>query len=183
MGNLIQNERIKLYRKASTWVLTGIVLLLNLFLLLIGNLSMSSYYSYQAESNYGEIDWFGQYSSLIQDMTLTYENDPSEIGAYYTAQWLQYLKDNNIPPEDWRTDGSWEYYYWLDAEKREENPDYQLAISFTDYSHNGSTPSVPTLTSAEDRQARMSMLEQRLACLPSAADRFPGQWNGIHAGG
>ena len=63
MGNLIQNERIKLYRKVSTWVLTGIVLLLNLFLLLIGNLSMSSYYSYQAESNYGEIDWFGQYSS------------------------------------------------------------------------------------------------------------------------
>lgn len=162
MGNLIQNERIKLYRKVSTWVLTGIVLLLNLFLLLIGNLSMSSYYSYQAESNYGEIDWFGQYSSLIQDMTLTYENDPSEIGAYYTAQWLQYLKDNNIPPEDWRTDVSWEYYYWLDAEKREENPDYQLAISFTDYSHNGSTPSVPTLTSAEDRQARMSMLEQVL---------------------
>ena len=42
MGNLIQNERIKLYRKVSTWVLTGIVLLLNLFLLLIGNLSMSS---------------------------------------------------------------------------------------------------------------------------------------------
>lgn len=66
------------------------------------------------------------------------------------------------PAGDWRTDVSWEYYYWLDAEKREENPDYQLAISFTDYSHNGSTPSVPTLTSAEDRQARMSMLEQVL---------------------
>lgn len=158
MGKLIQNERIKLYRKVSTWVLTGIVIALNLFMLLVTKFSMSSFMEYTGY----QADWNEQYTSIIRDMKQICEGDPNETGAYYTAQWLQYLKDRQIPPEDWRTDVAWEYYYWQEEAKREQADDEVYYNSFADYSYYGQTPTLPTLNSPEDRQTRIDQLGRLL---------------------
>ena len=158
MGKLIQNERIKLYRKVSTWVLTGIVIALNLFMLLVTKFSMSSFMEYTGY----QADWNEQYTSIIRDMKQICEGDPNETGAYYTAQWLQYLKDRQILPEDWRTDVAWEYYYWQEEAKREQADDEVYYNSFADYSYYGQTPTLPTLNSPEDRQTRIDQLGRLL---------------------
>ena len=55
MGKLIQNERTKLYRKISTWVLMGVIILLMAAILILSKIAGGSSAWYDSwESDYEE---------------------------------------------------------------------------------------------------------------------------------
>ncbi len=98
--NLLQNERMKLYKKPSTWIIISVIAgLTSVMLVFIG-----------IGSRIGEFwdgySWEDQYKSQLQyEQYNQKEADPTiAIPAKYQVEKLQYLLDNEIPPEDWRTD-------------------------------------------------------------------------------
>lgn len=97
MFNLIRNERLKQYKKLSTWILTGVILL---FMVL--STCLTKYMYSQIHGLWGET-WQENYTYFIQ----AYRNDPNmeqEVKKY------TYLLENDIPPSDWRTDVMEQYF-------------------------------------------------------------------------
>ena len=88
--NLIRNERLKQYKKLSTWILIGIILL---FMVLSVCLTK---YMYSQNSYSWNHTWQESYASQIQ----AYQQDEA---MKYQAEAYTYLLENNIPPSDWRT--------------------------------------------------------------------------------
>ncbi|MCI8554318.1 MAG: ABC transporter permease subunit [Clostridiales bacterium] len=120
MGKLIGNERRKLYKKVSTWVLLGIVVALNLFVMVIGKIMAD-----QHTSVYQTVSWQDQYVRELRNAELNLRENPSE--SYYMNQvvMFQYLLDQEIPPTDWRTDVVSEYASLLSLQAGgEENIHY-----------------------------------------------------------
>ncbi len=118
MGKLLKNERTKLYKKPSSWILMGCIVALTLFILGIGKLaaSLGGYSS--------SWTWQQDYESSYQSYKDSAETDPR---AASEAAKYKYLLDNEIPPEDWRTDLVNEYYgdyYYrvLDAQQKLSDP-------------------------------------------------------------
>lgn len=97
MFNLIRNERLKQYKKLSTWILIGIILL---FMVLSVCLTK---YMYSQNSYSWNHTWQESYASQIQ----AYQQDEA---MKYQAEAYTYLLENNIPPSDWRTNPYQEYY-------------------------------------------------------------------------
>ena len=95
--NLLKNERLKQYKKLSTWILIGVILL---FMIL--SVCLTKYMYSQNYYSWGRT-WQEDYASNIQ----MYQQD--EHGKYL-AQAYTYLLENNIPPSDWRSDPYKDYY-------------------------------------------------------------------------
>ena len=114
MNKLLQNERTKLYKKVSTWILMGVIVALMLFTLGIVKLSnvlMSSGGGTTWRENY---EW---------NYTYAQRNADSDPMSYAEAQKFKYLLDNDIPPSDWRTDlvsSYWDQYKRVELEALEQ---------------------------------------------------------------
>lgn len=118
MAKLLQNERTKLYKKPSTWVLSGVVILLMLstvVLLKVINIisANNNYYYSQADA------WKDVYQSNLQSNEWQLENEPDNIQVQMEIAKYKYLLDNEIPPSDWRTDAVVAYYEALGNLKSE----------------------------------------------------------------
>lgn len=102
MGKLLQNERTKLYKKPSSWILMACIVALTLFILGIGKLvtvmGSSSSYTWT---------WQQDYESSYQSLKDMADSDPRSASE---AAKYKYLLDNEIPPKDWRTDLVCKYY-------------------------------------------------------------------------
>ncbi len=104
MAKLIQNERVKLYKKASTWVILAVVVGLSaLTTLLLGATANLSFY----ESDY---TWQDMYEEQIWGA--------EQADTKAEADWYRYLLEEEIPPTDWRVDAS-----WMLLEQQGESPD------------------------------------------------------------
>ncbi len=108
MRNLLKNERLKLYKKVSTWVLAGVVVGLAVLMLLIQGGSelwmvknMGSSDGYSWEDNYADmiLSLHNQQKDAPQDKTLQLEKEKYE-----------YLLNNSIPPDNWKSDLVLTYY-------------------------------------------------------------------------
>ena len=114
LNKLLQNERTKLYKKVSTWILMGVIVALMLFTLGIVKLSnvlMSSGGGTTWRENY---EW---------NYTYAQRNADSDPMSYAEAQKFKYLLDNDIPPSDWRTDlvsSYWDQYKRVELEALEQ---------------------------------------------------------------
>ena len=96
MGKLIQNERTKLYRKISTWVLMGVIVLLMAVTLILGKVAGGS------SSWYG--NWEEDYEETLSYLQMYARQDPEDLYTKYELKEVQYLYDNQIPPSDWRAE-------------------------------------------------------------------------------
>lgn len=103
MGNLIRNERLKQYKKVSTWIILGVVVLIMALVLVISKLanSASSYYQPSWQEVYtSEI---AQYEAQAKDAEDT-QTSSQAIQWQYRADAYRYLLENQIEPQDWRAD-------------------------------------------------------------------------------
>lgn len=108
-GALLQNERLKLYKKPSTWILMAVIVALTLISLLLTN-AVTAMYSSNMMGNY---TWQQAYNDQIKSYSSQAEGtEGKDNAAYYKSQVdsLRYLLQNKIPPDDWRTDVVMEYY-------------------------------------------------------------------------
>lgn len=102
MGSLINNERVKLYKKPSTWILIGIIVGLTLLSLLLSELlDGMSFYTYT---------WQDSYKSDLEYYVSELENDPENTDLQAQADIVRYHLTHDIPPTDWRTDAIAQYY-------------------------------------------------------------------------
>lgn len=108
-GALIRNERAKLYKKPSTWVLAGIVVAMSLVGLVLSHFISSVSYSQSSwQENY---TWqIESYKNQLDDMKENSEERPSVQAGLDT---YRYLLENDIPPSDWRTDVAHAYFQSL----------------------------------------------------------------------
>lgn len=107
MGKLLQNERVKLYKKPSTWVLSGILVALILFFVVfikIMNMLYGGSYSYSNN------DWKSYYTYRMEEAQQNVENNPQDMQSKYDLQRFKYLLDNEVGPEDWRNDPAYDYF-------------------------------------------------------------------------
>ncbi len=104
MGNLIRNERLKQYKKISTWIILSVVVLIMVLVLIISKIANNS-------DGYYRPSWQEVYTSEIAQ----YESEAKysqEIAGesfqatqwQYTADAYRYLLENQIEPQDWRVD-------------------------------------------------------------------------------
>lgn len=103
MRNLIQNERLKLYKKASTWVMVGIVVALSVFSLSIqGIIQHIDFSSFVQDDEATATDWQQQYKAQIKSSYNLLQDDPSDTDAKANLECYQYMLDNNIDPSHWK---------------------------------------------------------------------------------
>lgn len=102
-GALLKNERLKLYKRPSTWILMGVIVLMTLLNLLFTRIFVSSYENYNPT-------WQEQYNSQIEDFSRMLKDNPDDAFATMSLDTLKYLIENQIQPLDWRTDVVTEYY-------------------------------------------------------------------------
>ena len=100
MGNLIRNERLKLYKRPSTWILTGIIVALSLIGLILSNLLMGSAYVY---------DWRWSCEQEIEYYTMVLRENPEDAEAAKYLEINTYRLENDISPSDWRSSALEEY--------------------------------------------------------------------------
>ena len=103
MHNLIKNERLKLYKRVSTWILTGLVIGLAALVLLTMSVPMRYMRSLESDE---QPDWRDACIKQIASLDQCIKNEP-DSKAYYENEKkeYQYLLTNNIDPEHWK--------YWL----------------------------------------------------------------------
>lgn len=113
MGNLIRNERLKLYKKPSTWILTGIIVALTLVGLVFSHLLLGSSYEY---------DWKRDYESNLEYAAMELKENPDNLDAAYRVEYYTYLLDKEISPSDWRASAA-ESYFQTKYGLTDENPE------------------------------------------------------------
>lgn len=96
MGKLIQNERTKLYRKISTWVLMGVIILLMAAILILSKIAGGSSAWYDS--------WESDYEETLGRLQMWVQKDPDDLYQKYQLKEVQYLYDNQIAPTDWRSE-------------------------------------------------------------------------------
>lgn len=98
MAKLLQNERVKLYKKPSTWVLSGILVGLMLFSVVFLKVItlLNSSYSYTP-------DWKQYYADEIRGYQQMLEETPEDTYTAQQIEFYRYLLEEEIPPDDWRT--------------------------------------------------------------------------------
>ena len=100
---LLKNERLKLYKKPSTWILMGIILLLVALTVIISYLSQYGMRAYQNK-------WQDEYLWQLSDAKSMAEIDPDDANIKKMIDTLGYLLENDINPYDWRTDAVNDYF-------------------------------------------------------------------------
>lgn len=120
-GALLKNERLKLYKKPSTWVLMGVIVLMTLLNLLFTRIFISSYESFSPT-------WQEQYGTQIENMTRELKSNPDNTHSKQSLETLKFLLEKEIEPTDWRTDVAIEYYsikYGITGSKTPSIPNQQ----------------------------------------------------------
>lgn len=102
MRNLIQNERLKLYKKASTWVLVGIVLGLSIFSLVIQGVISHLEIDDIVGVEESTVNWQQEYKSQITSAYKVLKENPKDGDAKAAAECYQYLLNNQIDPSHWK---------------------------------------------------------------------------------
>ena len=113
MGNLIRNERLKLYKKPSTWLLTGIIVALTLVGLVFSHLLLGSSYEY---------DWKRNYESNLEYAAMSLKENPDDLDAACQVDYYTYLIDKEISPSDWRASAA-DSYFRTKYGLTDENPE------------------------------------------------------------
>lgn len=144
MGKLLQNERIKLYRKPSTWILMGVILLLMAASLLLSRATAPS-----AEN----LDWEEGYTNTLAWLQIATKENPTDLYLKYQLKEVQYLCDNQIPPTDWRCEV---IYRLCEAERQIETIQMGGDISYEmgediSYEFPDGMPDVEELQALADR--------------------------------
>lgn len=103
MGNLIRNERLKQYKKISTWILLGVVVLILVLVLVISKLANSASGYYQPSWQEVYTSEIAQYESMAKDAEGSQDNF-QVLQWQYRADAFRYLLENQMEPQDWRTD-------------------------------------------------------------------------------
>lgn len=98
MGKLIHNERIKLYKKASTWVILAVVVGLSVLTTLL--LTVVSHITLY-DTGDAAYTWQDRYEEQIWS-----EEQMEQSGSTSEAEWYRYLLEREIPPTDWKVDAS-----------------------------------------------------------------------------
>jgi ABC-2 type transport system permease protein len=107
LSDLIRNERTKLYKRVSTWVLAGIAVGLAALMLLLtgaGNLLVRSFSSG---------NWESFASTQRNTYYQIYRDDPTDLSAKYQMEMYQYLLENDISPSHWKYGLVDQYYTHL----------------------------------------------------------------------
>lgn len=157
MGKLIGNERRKLYKKVSTWVLIGIVVVLNLFVLVVGKIMTDRNNGYRTS-------WLEGYINDMRHAERVVKDDPENLYNLNQAAMFQYMIDNEIPPSDWRTDVVSEYYNLLtlqmsgaELSQSTDGFDYQNSYNYWSGQQSSSlsiTPKTPEALAARIQQLK-----------------------------
>lgn len=108
-GVLLSNERLKLYKKPSTWILMGVIVSLTLLGLILSRFFVSLQDRYSPK-------WQDQYNSSIEEYKTMLNENPDDIDLAQSVESIKYLLENKIPPQDWRTDVVIEYYSFKAAQ-------------------------------------------------------------------
>ena len=87
----MQNERVKLYKKPSTWILIGVILAFMLLNMGLTKYMYSSQNSYQYGGSYSD-----EYMSQYQYYKSNYDKDPGDYESKYMAEKYDYLLTNDI---------------------------------------------------------------------------------------
>lgn len=104
MGNLIRNERLKLYKKLSTWILASIIVALSLLILAFSHwLRAGNSYVQTWE------DWRRSYESDIEYYTMVLNEEPNNLDAAKEREVKIYQLENELTPSDWRSGAIREY--------------------------------------------------------------------------
>lgn len=101
MRNLIQNERLKLYKKVSTWVLCGIVVGLSALTLLLTGIANQWMYADDTGSS-TETSWKQAYENHMLDAYQALKTNPDNADAKAALECYQYLLDKEIDPNHWK---------------------------------------------------------------------------------
>lgn len=107
MRNLLKNERMKLYKKVSTWVLTGVVVGLSVLMLLIQGGSELWMTRMNSSEDYS---WQDSYAQSILEYHNQLKENPKDKSAQNEKEKYEYLLNNNINPESWKSDVVLTYY-------------------------------------------------------------------------
>ena len=102
-GVLLKNERLKQYKKPSTWILMGVIVLIAVLVLLFSQLFGSTINSFIPT-------WQDQYHSYLQSVKSALKENPDDLSSRAEADSLLYLLEHEVDPYDWRTDVVLEYY-------------------------------------------------------------------------
>lgn len=108
MRSLLKNERLKLYKKVSTWVLAGVVVGLAVLLLLLQG--VSEIWMNSAMDSQEEDSWQSNYADIILQNRRLLEETPDDKSLQYEMEKYQYLLDNNIDPSHWKNGLVSSYY-------------------------------------------------------------------------
>lgn len=117
MGNLIKNERTKLYKKVSTWVLTGIIVTMAVGLLLLQGIENAFTVTYSVG------DWESEYTSELNTYHQWLKEDPNDVYTQIEIEKYEYLLTNQIDPAHWKYGLVIEHYNSL-AEKKDYETQY-----------------------------------------------------------
>lgn len=105
MNKLLRNERFKLYKKPSTWILIGIVVGLMGLVLLAFHISTGGY------DNYYRYEY--TYADALQSSESQLKHEPGNEQLKLEVEKYRYLVTNQISSGDWRAD----VVEWLYAAK------------------------------------------------------------------
>lgn len=137
-GALRKNERLKLYKRASTWVLTGIIVGLILLGVILTRVSSSL-----IQSSNRTQEWQDTYNTQLEQYNIQLKNDPDQPAVKSNVERLTYLIEHQISPSDWRTDAAEEYYNLKYGLVTQSEPDLDNQKSgSSDNAANIETPSV-----------------------------------------
>ncbi|MCL2488090.1 MAG: ABC transporter permease [Oscillospiraceae bacterium] len=106
MYNLLKNERLKLYKKTSTWVTLGVTMGLTLLLVLITSAFTTMDFGFSMSYEDYCRDQVSSLSAMLQDPEYSEDEDFREyyIGMVTNYRVFQYILDNNLAEGDWRID-------------------------------------------------------------------------------
>lgn len=154
-GALIKNERLKLYKKPSTWILMGIIV----GIMLLGIIITQSLSSTDG-SPVATASWKEDYNSQLQKYTVALNGSPNQPTLKSKVECLTYLINNEISPSDWRTDAVTEYYnlkYGIAAQS-----DAGTSGKYNGYMENGTADTTGTAPSVSESTLDPAQTEQQM---------------------
>ena len=118
MGNLIRNERLKLYKKISTWVLIGVVVLL--VLASTGFIKFAEYLNSNMSGSWTYQDDYNMQIENARSQLSGTDDETEKLSLQNDLDRLTYLLKNEISPDEWRADAAQAYFNSLrDVKNRE----------------------------------------------------------------
>lgn len=138
-GALIKNERLKLYKKPSTWILMGII---------VGFMLLGIVITQTFTSTNGSIaaSWKEDYNSQLQKYTVALNGNPNQPALKSKVECLTYLINHEISPSDWRTDAVTEYYNLKYGIANAALSEAGSSGKYSGYMENGTADTMPSVS-------------------------------------